>query len=810
MIINTIWPEARSGESDEASNRRDLQRSGMKRLLLTLPPYTVAMTMLIVAMELGLVLRWQAALVGGYAVVGLGTFYLLLRRGVALGSRDPMLIYPQLLFGISLVALSYTVMDVTRGVVMEWLSLLIVFDMQRLARRQTLVAAALAMALPVVGVVVVWWLNPTGLGLGNELFFLSLSAVLVPVLLLVSASARAVGRRQIKLKEGMAAALEQMRQLSMRDGLTGLYNRRHILGLLEEEDRRLHRTGRQCCVAMLDIDLFKRVNDELGHAMGDTVLRQFSALGRTAFQNGTDSLARWGGEEFLLLMPETSPVHAHAALMRLRAMVHAYDWSQHHPSLKVTFSAGVCEHRKEISLAQALAAADEALYRAKAAGRDRVESFRPLTDAERADSAAAQSALPTAPLAEALLPPAPTVIQKDTPEAPASAATALPASSGSEVKNRLVDWVLGREPKVREAIIMCLLAAATWFCVLLAEILHAIPSGMMPLKVGMVLVALNVIGIVVPYALVRSGVTARLKDSSIAVPQMLWALLSLTLAYGFVPATRSYDLQLTCVVLTFGFINLRPRQAIFVGASAIGMFALMFGWLLYTRPDNFMPIREGLVLTMTLFVMAWLTWLSRNFAMRREAVRKERRDLAAATEKVKQLTMRDTLTGLFNRQCMQDVLEHECHRHDRSGHSFCVALIDLDHFKRVNDSRGHQVGDEALVGFAQAAQRMLRDTDVIARWGGEEFLLVLSDTEPGSQGLLACERLRGQVAAQRLCPSAPDLTVTFSAGLAERRMGEPLGHLLERVDQALYAAKAQGRNCVRLADQPELTMPLNS
>jgi len=97
--------------------------------------------------------------------------------------------------------------------------------------------------------------------------------------------------------------------------------------------------------------------------------------------------------------------------------------------------------------------------------------------------------------------------------------------------------------------------------------------------------------------------------------------------------------------------------------------------------------------------------------------------------------MHDPLTGLFNRQQMQHLLERECDRHQRSGTGFCVALIDLDHFKSVNDTHGHPVGDEVLVNFAKAAQTVLRTTDVICRWGGEEFLVLLVDTDPASDGV---------------------------------------------------------------------------
>jgi len=199
----------------------------------------------------------------------------------------------------------------------------------------------------------------------------------------------------------------------------------------------------------------------------------------------------------------------------------------------------------------------------------------------------------------------------------------------------------------------------------------------------------------------------------------------------------------------------------------------------------------------TVFGPGILTVQSPNFSLARVRQRQERRELADTMAQVRELLIHDALTGMFNRQHMQTLLERECERQLRSGRGFCVALIDLDHFKRINDEHGHQVGDEALVGFASGAQQVLRETDVICRWGGEEFLVLLVATGTGPDGLQTLERLRLHIASQKLCPSAPSLQVTFSAGLAVHEGDGPLSALLERADRALYAAKAGGRNrCV--------------
>lgn len=188
-------------------------------------------------------------------------------------------------------------------------------------------------------------------------------------------------------------------------------------------------------------------------------------------------------------------------------------------------------------------------------------------------------------------------------------------------------------------------------------------------------------------------------------------------------------------------------------------------------------------------VLMMLTWQSYNYARSREKNQTERKELELAIAEVERLTTIDTLTGLYNRQHLHEVLGHETLRGGVGSPGFCVALIDVDHFKQVNDTHGHQVGDEVLVGFAALAKTAFRDTDTVGRWGGEEFLIVMPG---GSQAPI--DRLLVAVAQAALSNQASELRVTFSAGLAHHRVGETWADTLERADRALYAAKKAGRN----------------
>jgi diguanylate cyclase (GGDEF)-like protein len=161
--------------------------------------------------------------------------------------------------------------------------------------------------------------------------------------------------------------------------------------------------------------------------------------------------------------------------------------------------------------------------------------------------------------------------------------------------------------------------------------------------------------------------------------------------------------------------------------------------------------------------------------------------------KLRTLTTHDELTSAFNRRHLDDSLEREKARADRHGGALCVALMDLDWFKHVNDSYGHLAGDEVLNAFAAIVQGQIRASDLFGRFGGEEFLLILPHTSLADVGPLM-ERIRSETGTHRWRVGRGDLVVTVSIGIDEYRCGEDAATLLMRIDAALYQAKADGRD----------------
>jgi len=166
--------------------------------------------------------------------------------------------------------------------------------------------------------------------------------------------------------------------------------------------------------------------------------------------------------------------------------------------------------------------------------------------------------------------------------------------------------------------------------------------------------------------------------------------------------------------------------------------------------------------------------------------------LAEEYRKAKHLSVTDSLTGLFNRQKLDNALDDEIKRATRSFSPFCVILLDLDDFKRVNDTYGHLVGDKILIEISEILRHKARETDIVGRWGGEEFMIVCPVTD-GLGGKEFAEKIRVQI-EQHSFPTIGKNTA--SVGIVNYEQSDDVKSILERVDKALYQAKTQGKNRV--------------
>lgn len=367
----------------------------------------------------------------------------------------------------------------------------------------------------------------------------------------------------------------------------------------------------------------------------------------------------------------------------------------------------------------------------------------------------------------------------------------------------LSNLVVGKDPRMKARLGLCLVSVVIYVCWIAVLLAYAVPRQLMSEATAHFMVTYIGVALCVFYPLVRSGVTRTWSDPGLVAPQILWASGAMIIGYAVTPMVRSVAFQTLCLIQVFGFLSLRPKVAAWTGGLTTAM--LVIAWLAMTvlGLSDVDPRAEALKISASCFVLVLMTFQSRSFGLMRERAFHEKKSLAAAAEALRRITIHDGLTGLHNRAHMQERLEGEVQRALLNGHHFSVALIDLDHFKSINDTHGHPVGDEVLVNFALQGSEVLRETDVIGRWGGEEFLVLMPETEAAKQAQIAMTRLRGQLQSAQMSRSVPDLRVRFSCGVATWSAQDTIEQVLERADQALYRAKSKGR------DRTELEPPLN-
>lgn len=169
--------------------------------------------------------------------------------------------------------------------------------------------------------------------------------------------------------------------------------------------------------------------------------------------------------------------------------------------------------------------------------------------------------------------------------------------------------------------------------------------------------------------------------------------------------------------------------------------------------------------------------------------------LTAELDHISEVAHQDYLTGALNRRGMEEALTREFSRADRSGGEVCLAMMDIDHFKKLNDTLGHEAGDIALMHLAKVTRSALRPTDVLARYGGEEFVIILPQTSEAA-GMQVMMRVQRELTRQFFLHDNERVLITFSAGVAQRQPGEVSEEVMRRADMALYQAKQSGRNRV--------------
>ena len=293
------------------------------------------------------------------------------------------------------------------------------------------------------------------------------------------------------------------------------------------------------------------------------------------------------------------------------------------------------------------------------------------------------------------------------------------------------------------------------------------------------------------YVVFRSGLNQRFADPSLTTEQVGAALLLLAYIMYHAGPARAVLTPFYLVAMLFGVLRLNAWRMLMLAFLALLAHGIMLH-LLYLRGPGVNPVTALAEFLVLAAVLPWFAVMGGYVNRLRSRLSDSHRDLQRAFERIGELVIRDELTGAYNRRYLIETLTREQPRADRLGTSFAVCLIDVDHFKAINDGFGHAAGDGVLKEFAKLVPQELRAVDVWGRFGGEEFLIVLPGTE--NDGAHACaERIRARTAGAPF-PGGPRVTITVGVATYVRK--EPVSALLARADKALYQGKSGGRNRV--------------
>ncbi len=288
---------------------------------------------------------------------------------------------------------------------------------------------------------------------------------------------------------------------------------------------------------------------------------------------------------------------------------------------------------------------------------------------------------------------------------------------------------------------------------------------------------------------IRSGWSRRLQEPAMAVPQIAFLLACSAWAYALLGPARGSMFPVFMVVMTLGLFVVKPLQLAWVSLYAVLLFGCTAAFMAWRDPARYPQAIELGHFFMMAAALPVVAAMAGRLASIRARLRRRQQELSKALAQIRDMATQDELTGLVNRRHMQQLVDQEHQRCVRSGQTFCLARIDIDRFGLVNQAHSYASGDAVLRAVAQEAQRHVRSCDMLARWGGAEFLLML----PEARATLVrggLERLQQRLAALRIVVGSEAVGVTVSVGLSEHHAGEAVSQTLERAGLALAEAKA--------------------
>jgi diguanylate cyclase (GGDEF)-like protein len=310
------------------------------------------------------------------------------------------------------------------------------------------------------------------------------------------------------------------------------------------------------------------------------------------------------------------------------------------------------------------------------------------------------------------------------------------------------------------------------------------------------------IGVFLVTIILRTGLNKRYSDPSLTVPQLLWGTsFILTITY-LLNEWRGLMLMAYFAMLSFGYFKLRFREFLSVGLFAVLGYTLVILYLFLYEPERIEIKFELLQLLAFSVTVSVMLYTGSSIHALREKTKKQYIELQEVMELNKTLATTDDLTGLFNRRYFMEKLSQQKALSERDDSDFVLCFCDLDHFKHINDTFGHHTGDIVLQKFSEILKASIREIDYAARFGGEEFVCLLINTNI-ENSLKITERIRESIENYNFSDIAPSLHATVSIGISNFKQFNTLQETLMSADNRMYRAKQLGRNMVVYSDEDE-------
>ena len=356
------------------------------------------------------------------------------------------------------------------------------------------------------------------------------------------------------------------------------------------------------------------------------------------------------------------------------------------------------------------------------------------------------------------------------------------------------DIILSTDPRQALRMSRHLAALAAIMLFTIASIYFSYNNMLKP--AGLSLLDINLIfwaGLLTITFIIRSGLNRRLPDPSMTMAQMIWCSLYVLSLIYLLNEWRSLALMPYFAILSFGYFRLDFREFLAVTVfCVIGYLAV----IIYIYINEPLRIQFGKELVQCLgFAMTCMVMVYTGSAVNKLRVGfRERNDqLAEALRLNTRLATTDDLTGLYTRRYLMNMLSNQKALSERDDSDFVLLFADLDHFKHINDSFGHYIGDIVLKNFADIIRSSIREIDYGSRFGGEEFVVLLVNTDI-EQSKKVAERIRSGIEQFNFSDIAPGLNVTVSIGIANYKQYKSIQETLMSADNRMYKAKDQGRN----------------